>query len=198
MPSTTTTPAGSSAQTPDGIALPRPGTWKVDAGHADVGFVGRHLLFTKVRGRFREVDATVRIADPIEHSSVEATIDMASVESGDAARDEHLRSSDLFDVATHPTATFRSTSLTVDGRRGSLTGDLTIKGVTRPVTLAVELLGALVDPWDAERAVVDASGRIDREDWGVTWNMALEAGGVLVSKEIDLVLHLELVREDAD
>lgn len=179
----------------DGVELPQPGIWKVDPGHAEVGFVGRHFMLSKVRGRFVEVDATVEISERIEDSHVEVSIGMASVDSGDATRDDHLRSSDLFDVDSHPTATFRSTQLAWNGRTGELTGDLTIKGIRRPVELDVEFLGAVVDPWDNQRAIFDARGRINREDWGVSWNLMLESGGLLVSKEIDLVVHVELVRE---
>jgi polyisoprenoid-binding protein YceI len=175
--------------------LPQPGTWKVDPGHAEVGFVGRHLKFTKVRGRFVGINATVEVGRHVQDTRVRATIQMASVDSGDTTRDDHLRSGDLFDSDNHPTATFRSTGLQWEGRSGTLTGELTIKGITRPVTLDVEFLGTVTDPWDNQRAVFDAQGRINREDWGITWNMALEAGGLLVSKEIDLVLHVELVRE---
>lgn len=187
--------AGTPTRQVDGIDLPQSGTWRVDPGHAEVGFVGRHLMFTKVRGRFVDVDAIVEVGERVQDTRVQATIEMASVDSGDATRDEHLRSTDLFDFENHPTAAFSSTALDWAGRSGKLTGELTLKGVTRPVTLDVEYLGAAVDPWGNQRAVFDATGRINREDWGITWNMALEAGGLLVSKEIDLVLHVELVRQ---
>lgn len=190
-----TSPATSPTRQVGGVELPQPGTWTVDPGHAEIGFVGRHLMFTKVRGRFVDVDATVEIGRRVEDTRVEAIIQMASVDSGDATRDDHLRSGDLFDVENHPTATFESTSLKWEDRSGTLTGDLTIKGITRPVALEVAFVGAAVDPWDNQRAVFDATGRVNREDWGITWNMALETGGVLVSKEIDLVLHVELVRQ---
>ena len=170
------------------------GTWKIDPGHSEVGFVGRHFGLTKIRGRFVGVDGAVVIAPEVEQSSVEVVIDMASVSSGDVARDDHLRSGDFFDVAIHPTATYRSTSLTVDRDRARMHGDLTIKGVTRPVTLDVELLGAATDPWGNERLVLSARGRINREDWGLTWNVVLEAGGLLVSKEITLEIEVELIR----
>lgn len=179
----------------DGIELPAPGTWAVDPGHAEVGFVGRHLMLTKVRGRFTDVSATVEVGDRLEDSTVEATIGMASVDSGDATRDDHLRSADLFDVANHPTAAFRSERIERTGAAtGVLHGMLTIRGVTRPVVLDVAFLGGLVDPWDNQRAVFEAHGRINREDWGLTWNMVLDQGGLLVSREIDLALHVELVR----
>lgn len=189
-----TAQAPAPTRTIDGSELPAPGTWEVDPGHAEVGFVGRHFMLTRVRGRFTDVTATVEIADRLEDSTVEATIHMASVDSGDATRDEHLRSQDLFDVANHPTAAFRSERIERTGTTGVLHGALTIRGVTRPVALEVTFLGGLVDPWDNQRAVFEARGRINREHWGLTWNMPLDQGGLLVSREIDLVLHVELVR----
>jgi polyisoprenoid-binding protein YceI len=179
----------------DGAELPAAGTWKVDPGHAEVGFVGRHFMLTKVRGRFTGVDAVVQIgADPAE-TTVEVTIDMTTVTSGDSTRDNHLKSADLFDVEQYPTATFRSTGIGWDGLAGSMTGDLTIKGTTRRVTLEVEYLGYAQDPWGSDRTVFSARGRINREDWGVTWNMPLARGGLLVSTEIGLELEIELIRQ---
>ncbi|MFI7019399.1 YceI family protein [Streptomyces sp. NPDC050164] len=191
MTDDTTTPT----RVVDGVELPAAGAWKVDPGHAEVGFVGRHFMLTKVRGRFTGVDATVRIGDRPEDSRVTAVIDMASVDSGDRTRDDHLRSGDFFDVEKHPKATFESTSVAWDGKSGKMDGDLTIKGVTRPVSLAVDYLGYARDPWGNDRAVFSAHGKIDREDWGLTWNMALETGGILVSKEIELSLEIEAIRE---
>lgn len=176
-----------------GTELPVAGTWAIDPGHAEVGFVGRHFGLTRVRGRFTGVEGTVTIADSLPESHVDVTIDVASVSSGYDTRDAHLRSADLFDVQRHPTAQFTSTRLDVEGTRATLTGDLTLAGVTRPVELAVEYLGAATDPWDNERAVFRATGRINRHDWGLTWNMPLAAGGLLVSKEIALELEVELV-----
>ncbi len=176
------------------VVLPAPGPWDIDPGHANVSFVGRHLGLTRVRGRFTEVRGTVRIGDDPASSSVEVEIGMASVSSGDRARDDHLRSADFFDVERHPTATFRADGLRLEGLNGRLVGDLTIKGVTRPVALDVEYLGYAPDPWGNERAVFSAAGRINREDWGLTWNMLLETGGLLVSKEISIDIDVELVR----
>ncbi len=122
-----------------------------------------------------------------------ATIDMASVSSGNEDRDQHLRSADLFDIEQWPTASFHSTGLVIDGTEAVLAGDLTIKGATQAVELAVTFLGAVTDPWGSDRLVFEARGRIDREDWGLTWNMLLDSGGLLVSREIDLELHLELI-----
>lgn len=182
-------------RTIDGVELPAPGIWTIDPGHAEVAFVGRHFGLTKIRGRFPGVTGVVVVGDAIEGSAVSVEIDMASVSSGDQSRDDHLRSADFFDVERHPSATFSSTALHVDGAAGQLTGDLTIKGVTRSVVLDVAYLGAAVDPWDNERAVFSAAGVINREDWGLTWNMLLDAGGLLVSKEIRLEIDVELIRQ---
>lgn len=178
-----------------GLEYPSPGVWRIDPGHAEVAFIGRHFGLTKVRGRFTGIDGFVTITDAITDSTVEVSIDMASVQSGDQSRDDHLRSKDFFDVDRHPIATFRSTSVDVTGHEGRLTGDLTIKGVTRPVALTVEYVGHATDPWGNQRAVFTAAAVIDREDWGLTWNMLLESGGLLVSKEIRLEIEIELIHE---
>jgi len=201
--STTAATSATAAATSDDVApdavpavaeLPAPGIWTIDPGHAEVGFVGRHFGLTKVRGRFTRVEGAVTFAAEPSRSTVEVTIDMASVRSGDRARDDHLRSPDFFDVEQHPTATFRSTSATVDGTRATVVGDLTIKGVTRAVRLDVVVVGQADDPWGNRRAVLSAQGTINREDWGLTWNMVLEAGGLLVSREIRLEIEVELIQ----
>jgi len=177
------------------VQLPAAGLWQIDPSHAEVAFVGRHFGLTKVRGRFVRVAGRVAVGDDTASSSVEVTIDMASVSSGDAARDDHLRSADFFDVGHHPTATFRSTGVDVTGGTATMRGDLTIKGISKQVELTVDYLGSAVDPWANERAVFSARGRLNREDWGLTWNMLLEAGGLLVSKEITLEIEVELIRD---
>jgi polyisoprenoid-binding protein YceI len=179
----------------NGTQLPSAGTWQIDPAHAEVGFVGRHFGLTKVRGRFTGVDGAVVVADDPTDSSVQVTIDMRSVSSGEQSRDEHLRSADLFDVDHHPTASYRSTAVHLDGTSGTIDGELTIKGVTRPVQLRMDYLGHATDPWGNERAVFSASSKINREDWGLTWNMLLEAGGLLVSKEITLEIEVELIHQ---
>lgn len=178
------------------IDLPTAGLWHVDPAHAEVAFVGRHFGLTKIRGRFTGVSGAVTIAPDIAGSAVSVDIDMASVNSGDQARDDHLRSAEFFDVANHPIATFRSTGVQASGPAGTLSGELTIKGVTRPVDLEVEFLGATRDPWGNDRIVFSAATKVNREDWGLTWNMLLEAGGLLVSKEIRLEIEVELIRAD--
>jgi polyisoprenoid-binding protein YceI len=174
--------------------VPAPGTWTLDPAHTDVTFTARHLMVTKVRGRFPLAGGAVTIAaNPLE-SSVEATIDVARVESGDATRDEHLRSADFFDVDHHPAASFRSTKVeAAAGGTYRLTGDLTIKDVTRPVTLDLEYLGTISSPWGDQRAGFSATTEVSRKDWGLEWNVALEAGGVVVGDKVHLSIDAEAV-----
>jgi polyisoprenoid-binding protein YceI len=180
-----------------GVELPTAGTWTIDPGHAELGFIGRHFGLTKVRGRFVGVTGTVTVADAIEASEIVVDIEMASVNSGDKSRDDHLRSADFFDVEHHPKATFRSTGVSSSGGQATVSGELTIKGINRLVSLNVEYLGHATDPWGGERTVFSAHAIINREDWGLTWNMLLEAGGLLVSKEIRLEVEVELVQQTA-
>ena len=173
--------------------LPVAGVWDIDPGHTEVAFIGRHFMLTKVRGFFTGVTGVITVAEDPEASSVEVAIDMGTVESGNPTRDEHLRSADLFDVETYPGATFRSVSIDWNGTHGTMTGDLTIRDVTRRVTFEVTYEGYAKDPWGAHRAVASARTSLNREDFGITWNMALETGGILVSKEIQLEINLEAV-----
>jgi polyisoprenoid-binding protein YceI len=176
-----------------GHILPGPGSWDIDPVHTDLAFTGRHFMVTKVRGRFTDVVGAVTIAEDMADSQVDVTIAMASVTSGSDIRDDHLRSAELFDVERFPTATFRSVSVDWDGDHGVVQGDLTIHGVTRRVPLTVVFEGHVRDPWGGDRAIFSAHTRVDREDFGVTWNVALEAGGVLVSREIRIEINLETV-----
>lgn len=137
----TTTPTTSATRDVDGVQLPAPGVWVIDPGHAEVAFIGRHFMLTKVRGRFTGVSGAVTVAEDPRRSTLEVTIDMGSVNSGNPERDGHLRSADFFDAEQHPTATFRSSQVRWSGSDGTVTGDLTIKRVTRPVTLEVAYLG---------------------------------------------------------
>lgn len=195
---TTTASTTSVTRTVAGTVIPAAGTWDIDPGHTDVAFIGRHFMVTKVRGRFTGVTGTVSVAeDPLE-STVDVTIDMASVDSGNPTRDEHIRSAELFDVDSFPTATFRSTHVDWrDGTRGTVTGDLTIHGVTRQVPLEVTFEGHVRDPWGNDRAMFSARTTVDREDYGITWNVALEAGGLLVSKQITIEIDVETVLRQA-
>jgi polyisoprenoid-binding protein YceI len=178
----------------DGFEVPEPGTYTIDPSHTQAGFVVRHLMVSKVRGAFTGVQGTVVVADDVADSSVEVDVDLATVDTRDAGRDEHLRSADFFEVEAHPTMTFRSTGIRREGGDWLLDGDLTIKGTRRPITLEVEFLGAATDPWGGSRLGFSARGEIDREAWGLNWNQALEAGGVVVGRKVTLDIEAELVR----
>jgi polyisoprenoid-binding protein YceI len=179
-----------------GLTLPTPGTFTVDPSHTRVGFVARHLMVTKVRGSFAEVEGTVVVADDPLASTAEATMQAASITTGSQDRDTHLRSGDFLLVEQHPTVTYRSTGITgVHGDTFTVEGELTIRGVTRPVPLEVEVDGVAKDPWGGERLSLTARGEINREDFGLTWNVALEGGGVLVSKKATLEIEAQLVRQ---
>ena len=178
-----------------GTEVPVAGTWSIDPGHTSVEIVGRHFMLSKVRVRIAGVSGDVVIAEDPARSSVAVTLDMATVSSSNADRDDHLRSADFFDVEQFPTATFVSRTVAWRGTSAAVTGDLTIVGVTRPVVLDVEFLGATNDPWGGTRAIFSASTEIDREDWGLTWNQALETGGVLVGKKVRIEIESETVLE---
>ena len=179
-----------------GVTIPEAGTYSIDPAHTTVEFVGRHLMITKVRGRFTDFAGEIVVGETPETSSVNVTIRAASVESSDEKRDGHLRGGDFLDVAQFPTIEFRSTAVELN-RDGTakVTGDLTIKDVTRPVTLDVEFEGAESDPWGGRRLGFSAGTEIDREDWGLTWNVALETGGMLVGRKIRLELNVQAVRQ---
>lgn len=171
-----------------------PGTWNLDPSHSNVSFIARHLVITKVRGTFSEVSGSITIAEDKESSTVNATIGMASVNTGDAGRDEHLRSGDFFDVENFPTMTFTSTGLRGDGAEYVLTGDLTIKGVTRSVELDLEFEGVSPDPWGGTRVGFSVSGEINRRDFGLNFDVKLDTGGALVGEKIKLELEVQAVK----
>ncbi|MEA2432998.1 MAG: hypothetical protein QOG54_455 [Actinomycetota bacterium] len=170
-----------------------PGTWSIDPAHSTIGFVARHLVVTKVRGRFDGFDGTVQIAENPEESWAELKIDAASINTGSEQRDEHLRTADFFDVENYPELTFKSTGLNFrDKERFELTGDLTIRGETRPVVLDARFEGVTPTPFgDGEVAFFSAAAELERADWGMTWNVALETGGVLVSKKIQIEIEAQ-------
>lgn len=189
---TTTAPA---TRTLDGVELPAAGTWAVDRSHSNVAFRVKHLGLAKTRGRFTAFDGTVVVADDPADSRVDVSIETASVDSNDEQRDAHLRGADFFDVENHPAITYRSTAVRGAGERWQVEGDLTINGVTRPVALDVQFDGVATDPWGGTRAGFTASAQVNREDFGLTWNAALEAGGFLVGKTVTIDLDVELVRQ---
>jgi polyisoprenoid-binding protein YceI len=191
--STATAPT---TRTVDGQELPPAGTYQLDAGHSHVGFVVRHLVVAKTRGRFGQFHGSVVIADDPTDSSVEVEIEMASVDTRDEQRDGHLRSADFFDVEQYPTMTYRSTGVTPAGNgKWTVDGDLTVHGVTLPVPLDVRFEGGIADPWGNARAAFSATAEIDREAFGLTYNQVLEGGGVVVGKKVTIEIEAEAVRQ---
>ena len=175
---------------------PAAGTYVIDPSHTEVSFVARHAMVTKVRGYFRDLEGTITVADDFAASTATATMQTASVDTGSADRDGHLKSADFFDVETHPTITFTATRVQdVDGSNFDLVGDLTIKGVTKEVSLQATYDGTAQDPFGNVRAGFTAITTVDREDWGLSWNAALETGGVLVSKKITLNLEVSAIKQ---
>jgi polyisoprenoid-binding protein YceI len=181
-------------RTHDDREIPVAGVYTIDPMHTTVEFIGRHLMITKVRGRFPEVAGTITIDDEPTKSHVEVELQVASIDTGIPDRDGHLRSADFFNADDYPTITFKSTKVEA-GRSGTwdVTGDLTVRDVTRPVTLEVDFDGANASPMGDERIAFSAATEVDREDWGLTWNVALETGGVLVGKKVRIELNVQAV-----
>lgn len=174
------------------------GTWNLDPAHSDVDFVVRHAGISKVRGTFAAVEGRLVVAEDFNSSTVEVTVDVASINTKNDGRDQHLRSADFFDVEQFPTMTFRSTEVRGDAEDFTLVGELTLHGVTRTVELEAELGGQDVDPFGATRVGFEAKGEISRKDYGLTWNAATEAGGVLVSDKVKLEIGAAFVLPQAD
>lgn len=170
------------------------GTWTLEKGHTHIGFVARHLMVTKVRGNFTEFDGRIEVAPNLLDSTVEVTLASASITTGTADRDGHLRSPDFLDVENYPELRFVSTGLEKAGDSWVLRGDLTIKDVTKPIELEVDFEGIATDPWGNTRLGFTANTELDRETWGLTWNVPLEQGGFLVSKTVKLEIETQLVR----
>jgi polyisoprenoid-binding protein YceI len=180
----------------DGAEVPAAGDYVLDASHSHVGFSVRHLMVSKTKGRFAEVSGTVHIADDPLESFVEVDIPVASIDTRDEARDGHLRSPDFFDAENHPTIHYRSTKITPAGsRRWIADGELTVRGVTRSVPLDLTFEGGAKDPWGNNRIGFTASAELDREDFGLTWNQALETGGVLVGKQVRIDIDAETIQQ---
>jgi polyisoprenoid-binding protein YceI len=176
---------------------PYSGTWTIDPTHTRLGFVARHAMVTKVRGSFTDFTGTM-VLDGSEpsSSSISLTAQLASIETGSPDRDAHLRSADFFDVENHAAMTFKSTSVKQAGDgQFILAGDLTIKDVTRPVEIEVELDGIVTDPWGNQRAGFEGEAEISRKDFGLTWNVPLEAGGWLVSDKIKIQLDVSATKD---
>ena len=176
-----------------GKPFPHPGTYAIDKAHTIVGFVARHLVVTKVRGQFNDFEGTVVVGDTPESSSVNVAVDVTSIDTREEMRDNHLRSPDFFDTENHPKMTFASTKIEPAGDSWRVTGDLSLRGVTRPITLDVEFNGATQDPWGGTRLGFSAEGELTREDFGVSFNAATEAGGLVVGSKVKLDIEAELV-----
>jgi polyisoprenoid-binding protein YceI len=173
------------------------GTWDIDASHSTVGFSVRHMMVSKVRGYFRDFSGEIVTAEDPAQSSVTARINMDSIDTRQEQRDAHIRSADFFDVGNHTEMTFRSTAVATDGADWTVTGDLTIKGITKPVTLALELNGFGPDAYGGTRAGFSAKTEISRKEFGVDIDMPMDGGGVVVGDKITVELEIEAVLRTA-
>jgi polyisoprenoid-binding protein YceI len=171
-----------------------PGVWNVDPSHSTLGFSARHLVVAKVRGRFTDFSGVITIAENPLESSVAASAAVGSITTNDEQRDGHLKSGDFLDIETYPTLTLKSTSIRQDGSDYVLVADLTIKDVTKSVEFELEFEGVAKDPWGGTRAGFSAETEINRKDFGMEWNVALEAGGVLVGEKVKIQLDIEAVQ----
>lgn len=170
-------------------------TWKIDSTHSEIGFKVKHMMFTNVSGKFDKYDGTITTeGSSLENAKVDFTADVSSINTGNGDRDNHLRSADFLNAESNPELKFTATSVTGSGDTYKMTGDLSLNGVTKPVTLDVEFSGEMTDPWGNTKAGVQATGKINRKDWGLNWNSVLETGGVLVSEEVRLNVELQLIK----
>jgi polyisoprenoid-binding protein YceI len=177
------------------LTIPSPGIFDLDPTHTRVGFVARHLVISKVRGSFTQVSGEIAVAEDPLQSAVTVHIPAASIDTGTPDRDNHLRSGDFLDAEKYPELTFRSTRVVQpSGDEFTLVGDLTVRDVTREVSLTVEFGGVANSPWGQEVIAFSATGEIDREEFGITWNQALETGGVVVGKKVKIEIEAEAVR----
>lgn len=187
-----------SLRTVDGLQLPAPGIWEIDPAHSSVSFVVRHLMVSKVRGKFGKFSGTIEVADAPGTSKVDATVDASTVDTGEPNRDNHIRSADFLDVEHYPTIDFTASGpVQTKGTHFTLTGNLTIRGVTKPVTLDAEYLGLIVHPQMGTRMGLSATGEINKDDFGVSFNAALETGGFVLGKTIRLEVEVEAIQKPA-
>jgi polyisoprenoid-binding protein YceI len=172
------------------------GTYTIDPSHSRLGFVARHAMVTKVRGGFNDFAGTFKIADDVAGSNAEITIQAASVDTRNADRDTHLRSNDFFAMEEHPEIRFVSTGTEqVDDANYRVTGDLSLRGVTKPVTIDLEYTGTATDPWGNTRVGFEGSTTVNRKDWGLVWNAALDGGGILVSEKVTLEFEISATKD---
>jgi polyisoprenoid-binding protein YceI len=173
------------------------GTWTIDPVHSEVGFSVRHMMVSKVRGKFTSFEGKVTTGENVTDSTVTATVDLSSIDTGNADRDTHIRSADFFETDAHTTMTFTSTGIRADGGDYVLDGDLTLKGVTKPVSFELELGGFGPDAYGGIRAGFSATTTINRKDFGVDFNAAMETGGVVVGDKVTVNLEIELILDAA-
>ncbi|HEY0261862.1 MAG TPA: YceI family protein [Chitinophagales bacterium] len=171
--------------------------WAIDPTHSEIGFKVKHMMFTNVSGKFEKFEATVEAEDDnFENAKIEFSAEAASVSTGNADRDNHLKSGDFFDATQFPTLSFKATSFKkINSEDFELTGDFTLHGVTKTITLPVEFGGLAKDPWGNTKAGFAISGKLNRKDFGLNWNATLEAGGVLVGEEVKLAIELQLLKQ---
>lgn len=172
--------------------------WTIDPTHSEIGFKVKHMMFSNVSGKFERFEASAEVeGENFAAGTFRFSADAASISTGNEDRDNHLRSADFFDVANHPTLEFVSTGAkAISDSEFELTGDLTLRGATKPVVLRVEFGGVMADPWGNTKAGFTISGTLNRKEWGLTWNAALEAGGVLVSEDVRLSIDVQLVKSE--
>lgn len=170
-------------------------SYQLDSAHSAVEFAVRHMGFATVRGRFEKFEVETDVDEQGVLKSLKATIDTASINTDNAQRDEHLRSADFFDAANHPQITYESTSVQRDGNRYVINGDLTMRGTAKPVQFTADLTDHVIDPWGNPRLAAEATGDLNRTDWGLTWNQVLEAGALLVSEQVRFTLMVQMVQQ---
>lgn len=172
--------------------------WTIDPTHSEIGFKVKHMMFSNVSGKFERFEASAEVeGENFAAGTFRFSADADSISTGNEDRDNHLRSADFFDVANHPTLEFVSTGAkAISDSEFELTGDLTLRGATKPVVLRVEFGGVMADPWGNTKAGFTISGTLNRKEWGLTWNAALEAGGVLVSEDVRLSIDVQLVKSE--
>lgn len=171
--------------------------WSIDPTHSEIGFKVKHMMFTNVSGKFLAYDATITTdGDDFENAAIEFSADIASIDTANSDRDNHLKSGDFFDAENHPKLTFIASSFKkINDEKYEITGDLSIRGVAKTVVFPVEYSGILTDPWGNTKVGLSIEGKINRKDWGLNWNSALETGGVLVGEEVKLNIELQFAKQ---
>jgi len=169
--------------------------WTIDPTHSEVGFKVKHMMFTNVKGLFNDYSADIDFNDDLKEANLQFEAKINSIFTNNTDRDNHLKSADFFDAEQHPTLNFKSTKIEGNGSEYEITGDLTIKGITKPVTLNAEFSGLMTDPWGNTKVGLNLDGKINRKDFGLTYNAALETGGVLVGEDVKLNAEIQLVEQ---